>query len=192
MGYQWQLGELKDWKWKDMVWNRFTIPKHKFIFWLICKNKIQTKCRLSKWLPIDTQCMLCRNSEETLDHLFCTCTFSRGVYTGIQDWCHYKFEGGTVNEMIDHIQRIAPKKRQRGIAAVFAACLYNIWKCRNQALHNNTLTPTEEAVQWIKYSSSTYLRSKCQLWIKFVRALIDCTRAVAYIWVCCFMGRGGL
>ncbi|VFQ76078.1 unnamed protein product [Cuscuta campestris] len=159
-GYQWLLGQRLKPGWTGLVWNRLSLPKHKFILWLTYKDKLLTKDRLRRFYPIDTQCLLCSNGEEDRHHLFCNCPYTRELYKKIYNWSHQLFEGQTFEEICDQIQKITPTKRRMKQTAVFAACVYYLWKVRNLVFHENSLTPTEEAFNWIRYHVSTFMNAK--------------------------------
>ncbi|VFR01221.1 unnamed protein product [Cuscuta campestris] len=127
---------------------------------LINSVLIQTKVRLSKFLPIDTLCLLCQNGDEDSQHLFCTCPYAKKIYMKVYSWCSYKFEDDNLEEMITKIQNITPMKKRKKINAIFAASSYCIWRSRNQKLHKNIVISTEEAFYWIKGHVSTFLRSR--------------------------------
>lgn len=53
-------------------YNRMSIPKHRFIFWLMVQNRLLTKDKLLEWcIPnIDTMCVMCSRASEIAPHLF--------------------------------------------------------------------------------------------------------------------------
>lgn len=58
-------------QWAPLVWFSKIVPKWAFILWLACLNRLSTKERLRKWgMDVDSKCMLCSLSNETLQHLF--------------------------------------------------------------------------------------------------------------------------
>lgn len=53
------------WIWSKRVWNRFSIPKHIFILWLIMKQRLLTRSRLVQWgVANSNMCCLCDSEEE--------------------------------------------------------------------------------------------------------------------------------
>ena len=65
-------------EWSKMVWERTTIPKHRFIVWLAWMGRLKTKELLSMTgMTIDTSCMLCGMPKETTKHLFFDCCYSK-------------------------------------------------------------------------------------------------------------------
>ena len=80
-GYNSLLTDGDKVKWAGQVWNRFNIPKHAFIFWLMLKGRLQTKDRLARFMKIDTRCVICGQEEESSKHLFFQCNSSRECLT---------------------------------------------------------------------------------------------------------------
>lgn len=68
------------------VWNCIYIPKHGFILWLVLHQRFLTCDRLQSWssVPIDRDCVLCKNAEESHQHLFFRCAYSRQVVRKVQ------------------------------------------------------------------------------------------------------------
>ncbi|VFQ66684.1 unnamed protein product [Cuscuta campestris] len=58
-GYEWLMGANTKFQAYHIVWNKLTIPKHQFLIWLGWRNRINTKVRLSRFMEIDTNCVLC-------------------------------------------------------------------------------------------------------------------------------------
>ena len=73
--------------WHKLVWSTFNIPKHAFITWLAILNRLPTKDRLKAWgMDIDGNCVFC-NEQETRNHLFFECNFSKGIWKEIMCRC---------------------------------------------------------------------------------------------------------
>lgn len=66
--------------WSDLVWNKYVLPRHKFILWMVLKEKLQTKSQLAKkGMKIDIGCCYC-GEEETIDHLICLCWKAQEIW----------------------------------------------------------------------------------------------------------------
>jgi hypothetical protein len=70
-----------------MVWKVWAPPKVKFFAWLATQNRIWTADRLQKrgWHNCD-RCPLCKQTLETIDHLFIHCRFSIRLWDAISGW----------------------------------------------------------------------------------------------------------
>lgn len=55
-GYKKLTGGLGKVYWAVQVWSNFNVPKHAFIFWLVMKERLQTKARLVRFLSINPIC----------------------------------------------------------------------------------------------------------------------------------------
>ncbi|KAL0671663.1 hypothetical protein Bca4012_034367 [Brassica carinata] len=66
--------------WFSLVWFKQKIPKHVFIAWLTFRDRLATRDHLSTWgIQVSPDCMLCGDENETRNHLFFDCCFSREV-----------------------------------------------------------------------------------------------------------------
>ena len=73
--------------WHRLVWTSFVLPKHAIIAWMTVCNRLPTKDRLKSWLlEIDGICVLCKE-EESKDHMFSGCPFSRQIWHRILQLC---------------------------------------------------------------------------------------------------------
>ncbi|MQL94019.1 hypothetical protein Taro_026667 [Colocasia esculenta] len=71
----------------DHIWRPKSPLKGKLLAWRISHGSLQTRDRLSHFLPdIQPTCVLCGEDDETLDHLFADCSYSWG--------CEGKLLGG--------------------------------------------------------------------------------------------------
>ena len=69
-----------DGKWKK-IWSKNGLPKIKFFFWILGHGKTLTIDNLRKrGLEGPLRCILCKECEESLQHLFLECKFSREVW----------------------------------------------------------------------------------------------------------------
>ena len=63
-----------------VTWHKDSIPRCSFISWLACKNRLRTKEMLLRWGLIEgSRCVLCGRAEETRDHSFFQCAYSKYV-----------------------------------------------------------------------------------------------------------------
>ncbi|VFQ93364.1 unnamed protein product [Cuscuta campestris] len=85
--------------WAEVVWSRWSVPKHQIIAWLIWKGRIQTKDRLSKFLPIDTTCVLCEKEMESADHIFCSCTYAKAIHENMASVLNVEMQADSVKEL---------------------------------------------------------------------------------------------
>ncbi|XP_074306149.1 uncharacterized protein LOC141641383 [Silene latifolia] len=87
-GYDW-LGRNDDQKvqWEAMVWNRYNIPKHNFINWMIQRGRFLTLDRLAKMGICDNGlCFLCGQCPETHQHIFEACPYIIKCFSLLHNW----------------------------------------------------------------------------------------------------------
>lgn len=67
--------------------NRMSVPKHRFIVWLVVQRKLQTTCRLAKIGVSPTgACLICGSVDESHHaHLFFKCHFGKKMFDCIQE-----------------------------------------------------------------------------------------------------------
>ena len=67
--------------WRPLVWFKEAVPRFAFTMWLMMLNKLPTFDRLRNVGIIESnQCPICRNDEESADHLFFGCPYSKEVW----------------------------------------------------------------------------------------------------------------
>ncbi|KAL2893086.1 hypothetical protein RDABS01_008995 [Bienertia sinuspersici] len=65
--------------WDSIVWNKITVPKHRFLLWLVVLNMLQVKQRLCRHgVCEDDLCCICSRQEETHKHIFFECELAKG------------------------------------------------------------------------------------------------------------------
>jgi len=66
--------------WYKIVWFPMAIPRSSFILWLVFKDAIVTKLKMCGWgYGSDTLRRFCYGKQESVEHLFIHCSFSRRV-----------------------------------------------------------------------------------------------------------------
>ena len=76
LGYKWYL-DLYEGRpiSAKLIWSKTSISRQSFTAWLLLKQKLCVSTRLKKYLlEMDMTCNMCNEGEETLYHLFYTCT----------------------------------------------------------------------------------------------------------------------
>ncbi|VFR03127.1 unnamed protein product [Cuscuta campestris] len=132
-GYKWLIGKRQEPNWSNMVWNKLSIPKHKIILWLLCRDRLQTKKRLSKFIPMDTACSLCSNGEE---------------------------DSISIGAMNEKMMKLRPNKHRWKINTIFAACVYAVWRARNWKIYKQISIHEEDTTNWIISHDSKSVTSR--------------------------------
>lgn len=138
-GYMYLMGVQRTIPWANVVWNRFNLPKHGFIMWLICHKKLLTRDRLLRWgMGItDSSCLLCAGAYESLDHLYFHCSFSTELCKGVTDWLQISGFPRRFSEWLHWVSHVARQKTVKAklVVAAVNALVYHLWKARNACLH---------------------------------------------------------
>ncbi|KAK9676464.1 hypothetical protein RND81_11G079000 [Saponaria officinalis] len=132
--YQWLTRGDTVVPWWQFVWNRFRLPRQRFISWMAMHQRLYTNTRLARFGVVsDGLCCLCADEAETQAHLFFECVFSRkclqilssklGMYIPCTDtwqwWDNNRFQNMFVKKLVRDC---------------IIATLYSIWHCRNLSL----------------------------------------------------------
>ncbi|XP_019256330.1 PREDICTED: uncharacterized protein LOC109234721 [Nicotiana attenuata] len=122
-------------QWKGLVLGPTTIPKHKFILWLVLLGRLATVDRLQKWgIHVQIDCVLCTTgAEENLQHLFFQCPYSSQIWSALLRWLEENRRISNWGEEIDWISRKMRNNSPRVEIMKFlcAATIYHVWSERN-------------------------------------------------------------
>jgi len=123
---------------KKYLW-RIKVPlKIRIFMWFLHRKVLLTKDNLAKrrWNGC-TKCVFC-DSQETIDHLFITCPFSRLVWRVV----HFTFNippPANVTNMFGNWLNGVDQKAKTRIRVGVCALVWEIWNCRNDVVFNRLL-----------------------------------------------------
>ena len=123
-------------KWFSIIWSRLSIPKHKFITWLACCNRLLTRDRLLKFGCItNATCLFCETEKEIQQHLFFHCTYSKRIFVAVCNWIGVEVCIGDLEHCLKWVKRCRRLKLRRDLyIVVFNALIYHIWRARNNVM----------------------------------------------------------
>ncbi|XP_074302840.1 uncharacterized protein LOC141636205 [Silene latifolia] len=127
-GYDWLGTEASNVPWYKHIWITDGIPKHQFISWLYAQQRLLTKDRVHRlFQSSDTECVLCGEEDESHDHLFFHCSYSRKCLQQVQDWSKLAIPERQV------LSWWQAQDKNRGVftSLVVMALVYHIWWARN-------------------------------------------------------------
>ncbi|XP_058741777.1 uncharacterized protein LOC131614170 [Vicia villosa] len=134
--------------WKQ-IWSAPIHTRVRNFLWRLAKNILPTRGNLvKKGVKTTTECPLCHESEENMDHLFFQCHFSRQVWfvspLGLRI---------DVNSCVDYwMEKVLCDGDVLG-SQFFCVILWKIWHHRNLVVFNNSrFSPqlvAEEAKDWV-------------------------------------------
>ncbi|GJZ17557.1 reverse transcriptase zinc-binding domain-containing protein [Tanacetum coccineum] len=122
--------------WVNAVWFPYCIPKHAFNLWLVVKQRLKTQDKIASWEVSDSLmkvCSLCEQIQDSHDHLFFECTYSKQV------WNHFKRLAGMCslnecfNQILVHIIPFSKRRSPKSVIAklVLAATTYYIFRAKD-------------------------------------------------------------
>ncbi|XP_071700537.1 uncharacterized protein [Rutidosis leptorrhynchoides] len=120
--------------WHHVIWYPQANPKHAFILWLAKLDRLSTQDKLMKWFPTKSfKCGLCGVCEDSVQHLFFECSFSKNVWKECKKFLLFQGLPDTLNEIIDSLARYPFRNQIWDIInrLTVAAVVYNIWNERN-------------------------------------------------------------
>ncbi|XP_048503038.1 uncharacterized protein LOC125498798 [Beta vulgaris subsp. vulgaris] len=103
-------------QWDKLVWNRLTVPKHRFFMWLIMLDRLQTSARLCKYgISESANCLICDREEENQDHLMLQCKYSKEIWKLIMRWLQINSNYNTTDGMTRWLQKCRASKFKRQV-----------------------------------------------------------------------------
>ena len=151
----WQVIRHKKEKveWHKLIWGALVVPKHATIAWMAMLNRLPTKDRIKSWgLEVDGKCVLCGGEEETRDHLFHGCTFSRQLWGKIMEISgHSRAMTSWSGEFQWMIQKCKGKSLVSIILRLaWQALIYYIWIERNNRIYKGREKTVVQILEQIK------------------------------------------
>ncbi|KAK1301182.1 hypothetical protein QJS10_CPB13g01637 [Acorus calamus] len=119
-----------------IIWRSAASLKIKILVWLVGQGRILTKSYCAKWCSnISTQCILCNEGEETVDHLFRECAVAGGIWMRLSALCNHRLNCLSLGEFWEATRRLTNSGDGSVEAKVcrmmVPAGLWAIWLTRN-------------------------------------------------------------
>ncbi|XP_060969513.1 uncharacterized protein LOC133036792 [Cannabis sativa] len=139
-------------KWSKLVWCRTNVPKHSFILWLAFQDRLKTKESLYRHNIIDNAaCLLCLQADETVKHLFFSCSLSQDLLDHVKAWLCWNINATTLVEISKKIEKGRHSKTiKQVLCSAVAALVYTLWITRNERLWNGNQQTISNLMQQIK------------------------------------------
>ncbi|XP_010693792.1 uncharacterized protein LOC104906699 [Beta vulgaris subsp. vulgaris] len=123
-------------QWAKAIWNRMSLPKHKFIAWIGIQARLKTKDKLYQFnINPDDRCCLCGAETESHAHLFFNCVYSKELIKKLLIWVDVNYATRSIQQWFRWIRSSysGSKLRKSIMCTVIAAAIYQIWRNRNTA-----------------------------------------------------------
>ncbi|KAL9690528.1 hypothetical protein QQ045_010930 [Rhodiola kirilowii] len=166
-------------EWHKLVWNDFNAPRDSLNAWLTVQNKLMTRDRLMKWgMRGDLSCVLCESMDESRDHLFFDCRFSREVLSKVMLFLNVQRPIFSWELLIPWFNGL-PQGRlsTKLIAAAITRILNGVWRARNLKIFKGESKPNsvviQEIISYLKMKIGAIKKEACSiedcLWMRMMR-----------------------
>ncbi|KAM6574467.1 hypothetical protein CsatA_022794 [Cannabis sativa] len=147
--------------WSKEAWGRLYVPKHSFMLWIAMLDRLKTKERLHRFqLVNDDECVLCRTTTETSQHLFFSCNFSQQGLQQVKRWLGWNMVSSSLKNIIRWIERAKIGKFKKAVfSAAIAGLVYMIWKSGNEKIWNDKIVPVDTIVQQLQIAVKNRITS---------------------------------
>ncbi|XP_074274110.1 uncharacterized protein LOC141597542 [Silene latifolia] len=130
--------------WKH-VWHKGVSPKFAIMLWRIAHNILPTTDNLlAKNVQVDPECHLCRNSPETEEHLFRSCSITQHLWKssalGINALANPSISfTNWIADFISYFHRQSKVSNLNSLCLYFCCVLQAIWTTRNSVIFRSRL-----------------------------------------------------
>ncbi|XP_020263250.1 uncharacterized protein LOC109839233 [Asparagus officinalis] len=147
--------------WFSTAWDEFLYPKHSFILWLACNQRLLTKdrlCRMGMMSSNQNQCVLCCGHQlETSKHIFFECQFSADVWNRVMDWMRFRWRSCYWDLIISwyscNLKGRGPLRKLKRMC--LSAAVYMIWDERNRRIFQGKMRDPSQIFRAIRLSVFT-------------------------------------
>ncbi|XP_074300088.1 uncharacterized protein LOC141631298 [Silene latifolia] len=154
-------------------------PKHQFMGWLVAHAALNTTSKLVGFgVDIEDTCCICALTEETPEHLFCQCEYSKRIVKEVNRMTSWSFPESGVVEWC--VQRTGTKVQKGVQIALMLSLIYHVWHQRNKARNEKVMLCPERVAKHIVEEMRIRVRGrdKMQLrldeleWLKNMHLLV--------------------
>ncbi|XP_056695445.1 uncharacterized protein [Spinacia oleracea] len=151
-------------QWARYIWNRLSVPKHRFSLWLALLDRHKTKYRLHQYgISTDNLCAICGSAPETSAHLFFECSYSLDCLAAVTDWLGLSCTRKNFLQILNWTRRYCKSAFKRKIIfAAVAGLVYAIWRPRNTLVWEGAVPAVATVIQTLKYSVKQRAIQLCQ------------------------------
>ncbi|XP_062118672.1 uncharacterized protein LOC133832328 [Humulus lupulus] len=142
---------------KNGVWCRTILPKHRFLLWMVVNSFLLTIDNLAKCtIPLDSLlCPVCEDQWESHNHLFFDCCLSKKVLNCIFSWLGFRAWASSYSVWTMGLSFSQKNRLSLTINMILAAVVYQIWRNRNRCIYDGfSLTANciaKEVVTLVQY-----------------------------------------
>ncbi|XP_004253221.2 uncharacterized protein [Solanum lycopersicum] len=132
--------------WTCLMFNNAARPKAFFTVWIMMNQKLATVDRFAPWgvdrlaqwaVAVDKTCVLCKNADENVEHLFMQCNFARKLWGRLLSWIEHQSTVPLIWEQF--LQWCIQHGKGKSSAAqmfkiVLTEGIYGLWMERNSRI----------------------------------------------------------
>ncbi|XP_058754588.1 uncharacterized protein LOC131627751 [Vicia villosa] len=126
-------GEKEPVPWRKIGFQNLARPRAQFLIWMAFMDRLNTKTRIQQFgIHTDLRCAFCPE-QETINHIFFECRWTRSVWTQMLVWLGYHHVPGNWQYEKQWITMETNKKgwRRQLLKAATTELMYAIWQNRN-------------------------------------------------------------
>ena len=140
--------------WDKMVWNRLTVPKHRFISWLAIQHRLQTTAKMARiGVSSTSDCLLCGQAPEDHEHLFFKCPYSSRCLTDLKSWLGIQSSLTTLQRGVRQLSNSNSSKFRKSVMyASMVALIYLIWRSRNSSFWDKAFPTVLNVMTLLKHT----------------------------------------
>ncbi|XP_074305593.1 uncharacterized protein LOC141640812 [Silene latifolia] len=144
-------------EWINVPGKEYTIKKG--YLWL--RQGFNAKDKLLRLgISLDSSCCICAQEEESPQHLFIKCQYSRRVLQRIQEWMGVKMSVDNTQNWWQH--RRFTRLKNGVLNSILNATMYYIWKQRNESRHESTIISPGRCVVMIQGDIRSRIQQQSQ------------------------------
>ncbi|XP_057420852.1 uncharacterized protein LOC130714892 [Lotus japonicus] len=151
--------------------------------WKVLLNRIQTRDNLlRRQVPIpDPRCPLCSVDDESVGHLFSSCSCVSQVWSLVLNWLGLSFAApASVKDHFVQFSHLWPSNKKAGLFTVWLAVIWQVWMGRNEKIFKDgSFDPVSvfemarlKAWEWLRYKTSSFLHGTAE-WVNEPLACLD-------------------
>jgi hypothetical protein len=166
--YKLQFFDLIESSMYKLVWKAWAPPKAKNHACLVLQNRLWTTDRLRKWGWDNCGlCPLCKQTEESNNHLFVHCRFTVRIWEQLRDWLGIlglhprQWTGIDIHDWWSSlVEGMSP--HQKGLFSLALLVVWEIWKERNARVFRNKLSSSVVIFYLVKAEARLWVLARAK------------------------------
>ncbi|XP_035840156.1 uncharacterized protein LOC110887936 [Helianthus annuus] len=145
-------------------WNNWVPKKVGLVAWRAEKERLPTRTALHRrGISIQNlECLMCREYDESCDHLFVSCGFAQVVWQVVCQWCKtQQLIAFRLQDILDAYKRFGGStEKKKAFHAVCLVSLWSIWNLRNELMFTGKSKTISAVVEEIKLKSFGWVKHR--------------------------------